>query len=448
MTVNWSLHETALFLIALTNVTAFVGMAFPYGFPLFSFLVLLCLALTFFALLVQPGKSFFGKRSTPFLSFYLLIVASFFYALVVSEGALGARESNNLINLVSLTLLFAISLFWVSSEEALSSFYSRFQYLMIVFAGLVGIAGLHKLYMFSKGVLIERYFAGSVYPIGTSLVNDYNFYALSLICALVYCIKVIIEEKRFLPLLLCSVVSPILLINIALSGSRRAIVVLALILLFVMWRFFYSSAKAASEFFGARVSRKLLYLLLVGVILSPGVIAVAPKVLEADSGTFEKIEYRINTLWKLMDRQSGSSSPTEARTKRWAMAIEIFDDFSLFEKAFGDGFSYYKSLRENNLQPDTQGYPHNLFFSLLLSNGLAGALITISSFLYFAYLAWTIRKSQPELLSLFLIFFFYISTSGDQWFSVKPHLILIFTIFYFYRLKAVNEKPAHLVNQF
>jgi len=122
---------------------------------------------------------------------------------------------------------------FLENEDDFRFFTRIFMKQLLAFCIFICIFGLVKLFFLLRGVKLDFLsHSGGLYPKGTSLVIDYNFYALVNILGIITASFLLVKESSTIRTLLLQLLVFGLILNVMFSTSRRGIFVLAVLLLF------------------------------------------------------------------------------------------------------------------------------------------------------------------------------------------------------------------------
>lgn len=422
-----------IMVLALVFTVSYIGAAYSYGFPLFSLSAGLLLALSFIHFIYGPKIKLTDSFDKVFLFSYVFLVCAFLYAWFVFDGGSNHLVEKDSRNLISLTIVLFSTLVLVKGKEEAQQLYKYFSLSVIIFMFPVGLLGLHKIYQLNQGILLEEYFINGHYINGTSLVVDYNFFALSHIFALVFVVILFQRTKNFAIKIPYSIAAVVFFSNIFLSGSRRGLVIIGILALAYGFYVLFGLIKVWFFFLRQRLKKTYIYncaILLLGLIV---IMTMAPKLTILNVQEFDTLLYRASTIMDLLNNNDHKENSFSERTKRWEIAGKLIEGHTTAEKLFGNGFQYHRQVARYSGAGVEFDYPHNLLISLFLSNGILGFIISCFIMLYVLYMSYKIRHEYPDLLLLYGIMLIFILTSGDQWFSIKSFPILIFLVFSIFR---------------
>jgi hypothetical protein len=135
----------------------------------------------------------------------------------------------------------------------------------------------------------------------------------------------------------------------------------------------------------------------------------------------------------------GQGSLEYGRIERWIYAIKMFNNYSLFHKLFGNGFSYLDEFKYNFARKGAAyDYPHSPILSVLLYSGLIGLILYIFFLLKVVQYYMTYYSDLLGFAIFFIITILFSFISGNSHFSI-PALIFITIIPLFYRSVAINK---------
>ncbi|MBE9469345.1 MAG: O-antigen ligase family protein [Bacteroidetes bacterium] len=157
---------------------------------------------------------------------------------------------------------------------------------------------------------------------------------------------------------------------------------------------------------------------------------------------------------KTFEFNKGNNNLTSLRTFRWQYAFELFKNYTLTQKLFGNGFDYMylfdKKFKHRNLTlkeiKDKQSvdYPHSPILSSFLYSGIIGGLFYIYFLILTFWYYWKYRKYHGIFFILYIVAFFFVFVSGNSHFSVPIFTIL--SIIPFFTRSLVKSKNEVLTN--
>jgi hypothetical protein len=398
---------------AATTAVLVVGLMYPYGFPLFS----VVLGLNLLAFLAS-GRSI---RIPVIFPFYLLV---FFLllSLIITSGAYG-RPMNDVVNAVTVTALVVLLSSTLNDAEDVRKFQTALAF--VIWTAGIGVAalGLWKVHLLSQGTVLEQFRAADgTYRLSTSLPKDYNFFALGQIAALISGWH-IFRTSGASPIrlgFLCSV--PLLVASVALSGSRRGVLILAMI---VGTGFLLLAGAGVAEALRRHPLRTprspFATLLRVAVVLAlPVLIVLGARVLLMLMGLDEVR----STMLRLATLQDFGSVAT-SRTALWGFGFRETYDYGVGALLLGGGFDYL-GVYATQFSPEVREFtPHNMILAAFLSGGV----VTLGTLLWLlirsagAYARN--RVDLPLLLPVTAVSIPFAMTSLHLIFSFSLFLVLV-----------------------
>lgn len=419
-----------------------------YFFLPVSFALLLWACLQFFR---QP-KNRFSPRKLLFHYFSLLLISlAYVWGMAQTPGISSflLKESLNIPVLWGFVVLFLV---FTPQKSDFDLFLQHFKHQFVFFVCIFAILGVTKFIfgLFCVHFSVLEYQDGR-FPVGSSLVSDYNFYALASLVALIFLVFPLAGKKR---LLLKQALIFLLLANVFLSLSRRGLLVLGLLCVAVwLWFLFllFSKKRRQSLLLAKMVFPPLVvfvFLLWGGFYLfSEKKLSENPLFGESHAcaaESFSRIEERYSSIANdrivrlFLGKPAVSARPmgemVGGRLARWKFGIKLFWEFSAQEKIWGTGFGYLQSYK---LRFGAKGnksyneYPHNPLISALLYSGLAGAVCML---LFFVQTAIFFLKNRKKLagygLALLLVSFFSFVSKNSL---LSASAFMLIALFGFYR---------------
>lgn len=281
---------------------------------------------------------------------------------------------------------------------------------------VIALISIYKFYLLSNGIQLNFLIQGREnYPLGTSLVTDYNMFALGLsigFVSLVYFYKN--AQSLILKLLYMGGIS-LVGVSIYLSGSRRGIIVLAFLLLYLFIKIVRTNKRGITK---NRQGLKTFALCTIFGFVFFIIFSTDLKVYETDE--FERIELRSSSILEFKDSFSG-------RADRWEYGVELIKESSFLKLFIGDGFQYLEKFQER-FATSSEDYPHNFLLAAFLYSGLIGMLIIFTLLCLLLIKLFKYRKVIGiEMLIVFSLTLVFLINSGNSIFSIRilPMFILI-----------------------
>lgn len=407
------------FFISLTYLSVFGALMIPYNFPLFPILIFINLLLLF----TNWSYIKFTFFKSNLLILYVLYVIAYFISITFFSFELFEYFVPDLRNAITSSLLLFLSIVLIRDFYQLKSVFNILYKQLFITSLVASIIGLTKFYLSLNGVFIEFFRTSEgLYPLGTSLLNDYNIFSFGLFFGLIIGILYLRTDLGKLSRIFLWISIGTIILAITLSGSRRSLIILLFLFLWFLLIEFRSYFKLFCEVFKNQVLNLkllrpfffLLFCLLIYFIFLRG------NYFEfSDLNQFEKILVRVESL----NETEGSFNQ---RTIRWDLSKRLIKSMEFNELLFGNGYQYLQEFVVNNANKLGTDYPHNLFFSTFFSNGIIGFLL-ISLLLIQSFVIYIKNLSivSPFFIG-YLISFIYLFISGDQFFSNKAIVLLIY----------------------
>lgn len=362
------------------------------------------------------------KFRFPALGFLVYIVLLCLYVISLAfSSRIYDNVQRDVANIILLTSFVPIFYSTIRSQTDFENFQFSF-YKTTLFVGVVVAAiGFYKFYRLTFTGSVPAYFVNEEqgderFRLGTSLVGDYNYYALGLFFSLsVIPILYKRQENIFIRLfMVCGFL--LLTVNIFLSGSRRGIV-LILLLLFLLSVKHLKATLLKRKVLTRRllIDRCINTVLLMGVILYSMSWVATNQTIFLESRELDKLFARIETV-------VDSESVTSERTIRWTKSVEIFGTYNIIEKLFGAGFDYLEIF--GRLFSSSEDYPHNYLISSLLYGGVI-TFCGVGLFTVVTLMRYVRQRAVFKVMTLwFVLGIFMLLTSKNSMFSVQFLLFL------------------------
>ncbi|MFN8259039.1 MAG: O-antigen ligase family protein [Bacteroidales bacterium] len=240
-------------------------------FPLLEYLLIVyCLVLSP-ALLFIYSKNFKSQKSrliSKELILPLLLVLQFIFT-VLSFGVNGFLTLRELIVAVFLLFFMATFVITITSHEEKEVFLNSFKSQFIYFSIVTSLLGILKFFL---EVLFEIKFEflvnQNLYPIGSSLKVDYNFFASGLLIGCIFILEKLIKKQAssYLNYLFLGINS----LAIIMASSRRGLLLLFFIFLAVMVYFLFSDIKKFKSFVFFQIAFLITVTALIGIVIKMG----------------------------------------------------------------------------------------------------------------------------------------------------------------------------------
>lgn len=401
-----------------------MSLIFPYGYPLVSIFI----GLFFLYFLISNKISIHINAGV-----ILLFILIFFYlfGMMITFGGISKLNLQDIISAIGIIVLITLS--GNARSDSLKEITKYFFSTLTMIIPWLALFSLYKYSLLSNGVkLVFLESDGREYPLGSSLMPDYNMFALGMTIGIIGVFYITLLTKSKFIQFYCIGSIILMSYSIYLSGSRRGIVVLGIVLIYVLVMFI---KKVISN----SVKNNLL-------LTVTSVLIAVFFMLNADTNSFfenqtvelEKIKYRYSTL-------NNVENAFSTRQDRWDYGFELIRDFNAHNYFTGAGFEY---LEQYGLKFNTDSgldYPHNIFMSAFLYSGLIGVLCLMLIFLL-PFIRYIKSKSlfPKEILFIYLLNLLFLVISGNSFLSVSIMwlILTLLTTIRFNPQKTIITKEA------
>lgn len=427
--------NTSLILLSVFLVWPLISQAVPYVGVVFFLLagIVLLININYWSV-----DAFVTFSKTPLGGLLIWMNITFFYGLFLYLPAATFPVVKDLVRgFAFLCAWLAIAQFrlkWGSdSLLVIVKYFSK----IILFVSLgIAVLGLIKyifsLYGYRFNFLVSDQ---NLYPWGTSLVGDYNFYSLTLIIGALVVLGLWIESTSSIYAVIYGFIFFLICYSAWLAGSRRFWIISPLLFI----TYFYCAYSIRNKL-GGRLRWKELFLGLAMIFsfvqicsyLSPPVCVDAANKVECIAHA-SQIGARGEHL--IVHYGGRAISP---RIDRWKHAFEIG---GIRERLLGAGFGYRRDFGCWSSECKVDDYPHAPILSGLLYGGVIAALVTAALFFYALITAYQILKTKFVFANLafgLIATTAYASVSGDTLFSLP----IFFSMLIVSRL-ALHAEPLH-----
>lgn len=306
--------------------------------------------------------------------------------------------------------------------------------LFILIGAVAGYLGLVKLVLLNRGIQLDFFFTEEgLYPPGSSLNGDYNYFSLGLLLAAGSAIWLLRNDRSQTFFLLAHLALPGIATAMVLTSSRRAIVyflfgvIVTLVSVVLRWR--------ARRQLGAQVHLKskgrwliaLTYLFTLAVAVA-NFDSIRAQISDFIGGQeVQAVTGRVRTL--------GTEESIAGRTIYWEATERVLERSTPAQLLFGSGFGYVHEM--GVIGGVDEDYPHNFLLSAMLYGGALQVLLAVSLVLVGAVSAW--RAGPPMRVVAFWIvaFAFFHLTSSNSIFSSELFVITL--------ALAIDASPAEAI---
>ena len=413
-------------ILAQAYVVILIGMALPYGIPLFFPIVFFYFLISFIRRSMRGDLSF--NANLGFILFYLCVFA-YLAGMVSNDGILyrdNVRDIKNIIGLLVLSFLLS-----EMEAEKFPKFIELFSRLAVIALSITAILSVTNFLGAVTGSTIGlfTFYRGKEY-IGASLGGEYNMFALGMFAGLFAACYRFYKSNKILVKCLYLIVIALFILNIVLAGSRRGWVVLALFIIYLCVKMSFRITQWAVLYFRKlkvdtiKAIISIMLALMMGIFIFTSVI-----------GRFEvkrtiEIKKLTNRFDTVFSDTSKISSAFEQRTLRWKFAADLIQSFSLKELILGSGFSYLMDYGLEFKSDTGEDTPHNIFISSFLYSGILGGVLFIGLIILSVIFVFRYRRIYGEFfILLFITTLMFITPTTNSFFSVRILPIIILTIF-------------------
>lgn len=465
---------------------SFLGLAMPYGFPIFFPLILI------FCLKVYSQDKFYFKLNIGFVIFYICVLF-YLIGMIYSGGIIYNRNKAELPNIISISALLPIIMsFRKDNWRIFLNIHSQIISLVML---AVAILSFYKFYLLVNGTKIDFLLkdpTSNAYPWGTSLVSDYNMFSYAMFAgafASAYCLS---KSQSLTSQFFYFLASSTMIMSIVWSGSRRGWIVLTILIVLLICYIaikVFTTLLLNQSFSKVKAIKKLVAIFIVLGLVSSLFVALSPRhslqarnskpytesesyvstscsesfdsclspldsdgsaipayfseggegssqklpssyIKNPNSQEFSKLKSRFSTIY---GQNSNVTKSFSSRTMLWGYANTLISSYSIGELLFGKGFDYitaygtYVNNNFSNRRYVVESYPHNPVISAVHYSGLIGAgFVTLLIILPILNL-YKHRKiiANNYLLALYVVSLLFLTISSNTVFSIKPFLLLI-----------------------
>ena len=271
-------------------------------------------------------------------------------------------------------------------------------------------------YFFGQGFIFSRNYT-------ISMVRDYNVFATYIIMGIALLIVNIsrIDKSKFFKITFIALISSISITTVILSGSRRGVLLLGLII-FVIILYFGKSFLKKSRFNKYKKRIYVYFILALCIVLLSFLVFNLFNSFNASNNFISK---RYKTIL--------SEMLFSTRVVRWQFSIDKFLQYNWAEKLIGRGSEYDKQLFYTEFGANKLGsdYPHNMFLTDILNGGIIKvSVLMVLCIIIIKELLNISKRSEKSFFLMLLIawivigFNNFISSGGIL--TYKPFWIFLF----------------------
>ena len=344
----------------------------------------------------------------------VVLLLSYAYGIILSTDFPGISLLRDAITgIVAMTVVFTVANSdWTEVER--DSLVRAIAWVLFLIGMFVGTLGAIKLFFFvTRGQMLEFVAVASSgpYPWGTSLVSDYNFYALTILTSILAGLYLCMGRRPFGQVLLALGIAALMIVGF-LVGSRRFWVAAPLFLIVqVAWMLNRAGFRRFVPLLGT-----LLLVLVAAPLL---MLARSEQELGQLLNTGWNLQYRLSTLL-----DSGAGFGLRDRFELWFLAADRLTGLTPW---VGSGFDYMRWFSCEFGDCSGDGYPHMPVLSAYLYGGVvAGAAVIV---LYIYTIAAGARLMSFGNAMGWIIFplmaaFFFSAISANGPLSIRAHVLL------------------------
>jgi O-antigen ligase len=249
-----------------------IRIAIPYAkyffVPYFAVFITYTIIRTIKVHHVTHFKSYYLQVFSPFL-----VICIFFIIGVLLSSTLDFYFLKEGLAMFVLVCIVFMAFIYINNEDDSKLFTRVFIKQLLAFCILICLFSLVKLFFLLRGVRFGfLYDLNGLYPNGTSLVIDYNFYALVNLLGIVSASFLLVKARSAVQSVLLQVLVFGMIFNVIFSTSRRGMFVLVLmILVFSCVLFFGWMAKKGTWMTILSRRLRLVFILSIGFIFLMGI---------------------------------------------------------------------------------------------------------------------------------------------------------------------------------
>lgn len=395
-----------LFLVSLMSISV------PYGFPLFGPLTL------FFSIAFILFSRGITLAINKVVIFYFLCSFIYMLSIFINSDVMSPVVFTDTMNILeSMAVYYLISQINIPNYDG---FLSKLFKAAFILACVISFFSIYKYVALLNGIRLPAVDVYSRYPIGSSLVRDYNSFALVLNIGLFSSLNIFKKKLRLSRRILIGLGIILISLSVVLSMSRRGWVTLLIFYIIIFVRVFNTI-----RFKTKIVPHKFFLIILCALIILVFLFSIFVELPELIDPSY--LLKRLSTL--RLDNVVESMAP---RTDRINFGLNLYLERPVIQKIFGGGFSYIFDYGDYTSSSNSMDYPHNHLVSALLYSGIIGAII-LSMFIIILFRWVIVRRNNinKELILLFFISSVVMSISSNSIFSNMPFIfIMLLTMCY------------------
>jgi hypothetical protein len=408
---NW---HRALFIIIIVLPFLAQGIPFPGGIPLFLPFAILLLPATLLLRISDKGTAGLIVGDSVFMVISAVTLLTYVYGIVLTIELPGRSALKEVVNgIVTMTIVFAVANSgWTKVDR--SKLVTATAWAMLAIGVFVGAIGAWKFWLFvSRREMLDFVVEASSkgYPWGTSLHSDYNFFALTILAAILSAMFLATGRRPVIQAMLALTVAGLIVVGF-LAGSRRFWLVAPLfIALQGFWMISRSGIRSSLTLFGT------LLFFLVGVPLA--ILVSAGDDLWQLMITGWNLQSRLATLF-----DSSIGFGMGARFEMWYFATDRLAGAAPW---VGSGFDYMSRFSCEFGDCSGGGYPHMPILSAYLYGGWIAAIAAFALYAYITIAGFRLLAHGPAVAWLvfpMMAAFFFAAISANGPYSIRSHIML------------------------
>ena len=408
-----NLHRT-LFVIVITLPLLGQAFLYPGSIPLFLPFAILLAPATALLRISDEGVAGLLVGDSAFMAISAVTVLTYIYGVLISiefQGQSILREIAN--GIVAMMVVFSIAnSSWTATDR--NKLVNTLAWAMLVTGVFVSVLGAWKFWLFvSTGERLDFVVAGTgtVYPWGTSLVTDYNFYALTILVAILSAMFLYAERGPMIQVTLALAIVGMIAVG-SLAGSRRFWVVTPVFIgLQALWMVSRSGIRRYSVLFST------LVLCLVGMPIA--VLNSADDSIWRNVGEGLDLQIRFMSIF-----DSSRGFGTVGRFEYWYIAVDRLEGMVPW---IGSGFDYLTRFSCQYFGCIGTYYPHMPILSAYLYGGWIAAIAALALYAYITVAGFRLLKHGTAVAWLFfpmMAAFFFAAISANGPLSIRSHIVL------------------------
>lgn len=403
-------------LFVLVVILPFLGQAYPIpgAIPLFLPISLMLAPITLLIRVADRGVPGVVVGDIRFLTVLVVTVLTYLYGIVLSTEMYYEfllREIGN--GIIAVMIVFSIANSGWSAAE-MAKLVRTAAVVMLLIGVFVSAVGAYKFWLFvsageQMALIVSA--SGSEYPWGTSLVTDYNFYALTIIAAILSGLFLAADARPSVQSVLAFLIVFMFVVG-TLAGSRRFWLVAPV---FVVAQCSWMVYRRGISRNGALLGTLVLCLVGLPVVLY----VLASDVFEIVIAIAWDFQYRLSTMF-----DSNTGFGMGSRFGIWSFAIDRLEGSVPW---FGDGFDYIGRFSCEFAQCGGAGYPHMPILSGYLYGGVLAAIANFALYVYITVAGFKALSHRYEFAWLFFPLFstlLFAAISGNGSLSIRSFVVL------------------------